>query len=805
MGKVNAIKYEALVWYARALEQPEATRTRWIKENCPEGLVEQVETLLAVQAKADEVFVTGGLSVAPESEDIQAGYHFGPYRIARRLGQGGMGVVYLAARADGAYTRDVAIKVVSHHLLNDELRARFVNERQILANLQHPNIAQLLDGGTEDHRTYLVMEYIDGDAFRFDGGRPIDETLQLFAKVCNAVQFAHNNLVLHRDIKPENVLVGAEGEPKLLDFGVAKLSQSLLGDSGLTQGDPAPLTVNYAAPERLAGEDATIVSDVYSLGVYLYTLVFGEQPYDIRGLGFVEAYKQLSERQLNIDNTDVSTVIAKAMHLDPMRRYVSAGALAEDLRRISQGKPITARADDFWYVLKRQLQRHKAAVAAAGIAVAALVGATLYSIQQAQVALKAQQVAETQASRATSLNEFMQSMFKAASPASGSQLGMDSSIRELLSAAESGIDAAFAGDPALVAETYLVLSSIYNVLFVTDKSPALLRKAREAMDALPESERVELELEFAVNTVLANANTRLDTAKANCEEFLPIHGASNRDAYQFAMLNAWCADVFVKTGDVAAAKRAAVTAEATIEKLEFSLPIKDRAYAYASLGGAQIVTSPEDAARYLDRAIQLYEELNDHSVLLQIYIVRSSIPNLVGDAEESLHFTGRALAMLDRLNYSSSGYTFGLVHIYHADRLVDLGRVDEAKVHLAKAREPLLASGAEHAGMLVYFTDYKIAFRQSDYLRGEQALLKFKEVMRASGVAYSNWIASADLGLGKIYHQLDRPEDAVPLLSKAHDYVQNLYGADHSSVLKYAQALKDAQAALEQDATPRGM
>jgi eukaryotic-like serine/threonine-protein kinase len=276
-----------------AVEQPEDGLAAWLEARCDgdEALRRQVESLV-VAYRAAGTFIETPAIAAAGSADVVAratasrpdaamiGRRLGPYRVVRELARGGMGVVYLAERDDDAFRRRVAIKVVQGGLSLPELDARFEAERRILASLEHPNIARLLDAGTSDDGTpFVVMEYVEGSPIDiYVRDRPLLTRLELFCTVCDAVQYSHQRLIVHRDIKPGNILVTGDGVPKLLDFGIAKLLESS-GYGEATQTAVRALTPEYASPEQVRGDPITVASDVYSLGVLLYSLLAGRSPY----------------------------------------------------------------------------------------------------------------------------------------------------------------------------------------------------------------------------------------------------------------------------------------------------------------------------------------------------------------------------------------------------------------------------------------------------------------------------------------------------------------------------------------------
>ena len=325
----------------------------------------------------------------------KAGMRIGPYQILRELGHGGMGAVYLAERADEHYRQQVAIKLIKPGLGGATIRKRFRNEMQILAELNHPNIARLLDGGeTVDGVPYLVMEYVEGrpiDVFCDEKQLPIDERLRLFATVCAAVQYAHQHLVIHRDIKPGNILVSEEGLPKLVDFGIAKLLDQDRMDATATA---MPfMTPDYASPEQVRAAAVTTATDIYSLGVVLYELLTGRRPYRLKSGVAHEVAKAICDEEPRRPSTtqkrlhaDLDNIVLMAMRKEPERRYATAEQFAEDIRRHLSGLPVRARPATFSYRAGKFVRRHKFGVAAALLIAVTLLVGIIATVWQARVA-----------------------------------------------------------------------------------------------------------------------------------------------------------------------------------------------------------------------------------------------------------------------------------------------------------------------------------------------------------------------------------------------------------------------------------
>jgi serine/threonine protein kinase len=362
-----------------------------------------VESLLAMESKADQ-FDTAVLpgSVLWSNPPEKAPAQIGPYTILNEIGRGGMGVVYLADRADGEYHKRVAIKLITSarpesHLEQPGLNQRFRRERQILAQLEHPGIARLLDGGaTPSGEAYFVMEYVEGPpllAWCDEHQLPIGQRLKLFLSVCDAVAYAHQKLIVHRDLKPGNILVTPSGDPKLLDFGLARVLDSDT-DTEITQAGPAPMTVAYASPEQIRGERQTVASDVYSLGVILYELLTAHRPYQLANASFAEAIRATCEQEPTAPSHfnrrlsgDLENILLKALAKDQRLRYPTVDEFAADLRRHLEGQPIHARPATFSYRAAKFLRRHRISVPAAALAAALILsfaGLSWFEARRAQ-------------------------------------------------------------------------------------------------------------------------------------------------------------------------------------------------------------------------------------------------------------------------------------------------------------------------------------------------------------------------------------------------------------------------------------
>jgi non-specific serine/threonine protein kinase/serine/threonine-protein kinase len=392
---------------ARILEAPAEDRPALLEQLCASDpdLRRSVESLLKLEERADSVFDTAMAPGAALRQEDPAPAAIGPYRILRELGRGGMGVVYLGERDDGEYRKQVAIKLITAGWGGGMLERALRRERQILAQLDHPGIARLLDGGsTPQGQPYFIMEYVEGlpllaycEAQRLD----VRARLDLFLRVCDAVQYAHQRFIVHRDLKPGNILVTAEGAAKLLDFGLARVADSAAAGEDLTQSGFHAMTPAYASPEQMRGEPYTAAGDVYSLGVILYEMLAGRRPYRRDGtlpdlaraiaeeepVPLLQAARERPAKWRRALAGDLERIADKALAKDPARRYAAVSDLAGDLRRHLDGLPIAARPATLRYRAAKLLSRHRVAIPAAALAlllIVAFAGAAWWEARRSQ-------------------------------------------------------------------------------------------------------------------------------------------------------------------------------------------------------------------------------------------------------------------------------------------------------------------------------------------------------------------------------------------------------------------------------------
>ena len=545
-----------------ALDQPTAQRLAFLRTACGDdnALFQHVQRLLEGEAEAEaalgESAATFAAPLMPDLADTlpppdAAPPRIGPYQVQRELGRGGMGVVYLAER-DDAFHKQVALKVIKRGLDTDDVLRRFRYERQVLARLEHPHIARLLDGGTtDDGRPYFVLEYVDGqpittycDAHTLG----IDARLRLFEAICDAVQYAHQNLTVHRDLKPSNILVTADGEVKLLDFGIAKVlteEPALDLTTPLTQAEQRVLTPAYASPEQLAGAPVTTASDVYSLGVVLYELLTGRRPHQAsatlprrpstvvsethtvqRRDGTTETLSAevlSASRATTVDHLrrrlrgDLDTILMMALHPEATGRYASADAFLADIKRHLDGLPVVARPNTFGYRARKFVRRHKAGVATVAAVAALIVGfAVTVTLQQQETA--------RERDRAEAVATLLQDLFNASDPfLNATSERLDTlQLRAFLDLGAAKIQRTTSGDPSLQASMLGILGGVYRNLGLYDTARSMHGQAlaiqRDQLGAVHPDIATTLE---QLGIVL-EAQGDYDAAEANLREALTM-------------------------------------------------------------------------------------------------------------------------------------------------------------------------------------------------------------------------------------------------------------------------------------------
>ena len=517
----------------QVLEQPPTQRAAFLEQACPDDPDLQRQILDILKAgDAAQTFLEADSELGVLLQDLQTaqaeaeeedriGQRVGAYRLVRPLGRGGMGQVYLAVRDDEVFKHYVAIKIIRRGMDTEDILRRFRTERQILASLNHPNIARLLDGGlTDDGLSYLVMEYVDGlpiNEYCDKKRLSINERLELFSQVCSAVHYAHQNLIVHRDLKPSNILVTADGTPKLLDFGIAKiLNPNLAGYTlPITRTELRVMTPEYASPEQVRGETITTASDIYSLGVILYQLLTGHRPYRLTNHSAQEIAHVVCEQDPDSPSTmvtrtesitrvdgmteeitpdrvsqaramtterlkrrlrgDLDTVVPKALRKEPDRRYASAEGFLEDIKRHLAGMPVSAQKDTVKYRTSKFVRRHKVEVVAVALVLVSLLVSIAVTVWQARVATQGWDQAQVEAAKAEEVKNFLIGLFEESTPETAQ--GEEATAGELLERGAAQVDSGLADQPAVQAEMQRVIGSVYRRRGEYEKAEPFLKRA----------------------------------------------------------------------------------------------------------------------------------------------------------------------------------------------------------------------------------------------------------------------------------------------------------------------------------------
>jgi serine/threonine-protein kinase len=695
--------------FAQGLTRPESERAAWLARACGDDaeLRREVEELLRADGMPG-VLDTLPLSVGREeaatvAPSLATGARVGAWRIEKLVGRGGMGEVYAATRIEAEFEQRGALKLLRFEAIGE--LARFNAERRILARLDHPGIARLLDGGVaQDGRPYTVMTFVDGmTLIDYCNARhsTLTERLALFAQVCDAVAFAHRNLVIHRDLKPANTLVDSEGKVKLLDFGIAKLiDASASSDSADPNLTIAPFTPDYAAPEQLAGTMVTTATDVYALGVLLFELLTGERPLRMRGLPFAQALALLTDREAPLASRaaneksdaplppsaltgDLDAIIAKCLRREPAHRYETVNDLKLDVQRHLSREPVLAREGARLYVLGRALRRHRWSVAAAAaliFAFAAGVAGTLWEAYKAQ----------TQARTAMAVQDFVTDLFRANSSNQKDPVkARATSARELLDIGAKKIDTEMTDAPAAKLSVLNLLGDLYDELALRKEEIHLRREGVELTRNLYGPDAPEL---VAALSALAGAMHGTDAAAEReplLREALSIlDRKGDRDSEARGRLMQKFAELYEATEPA----KALEYARQSVRILAMHPPSADLAEAWYLQGMLETYTNQNEAAvASLNRAVEVSGAVQGvpNPKLIFIYYQLADTQKRLRDVPSAEHSARQALQIAlaingeDHIDAVRTRMMLGTV-------LLESGRLQEGLDLLARAKRDVL-------------------------------------------------------------------------------------------------------------------
>lgn len=792
--------------FAAGAELDDAGRAALLDRECAGDLElrRSVERLYASDAVVDGPLTHAIVRAAADAIDAahtaagaaDASRRYGSWRLIERIATGGMGTVWRAERADGRFEQRVAIKLLNPAMLAPEALARFDAERRILASLSHPNIARLLDGGTADDGTpWLAMEYVEGATIvQHCAERELDARVrvQLFLKVCAAVDHAHRNLVVHRDLKPSNILVDRDGEPKLLDFGIAKLVDPERRDATVTAVELRALTPAYASPEQLLGAPITTATDVYSLGVLLYELLSGIHPYGPTESTPVELHRAILDRvpeppsaaaagtRKRDDRTrrrarrhvpihgDLDTIVLMALRKEPARRYGSVRALADDLERYLRDEPVVARADSLAYRTGKFVKRNRARLAAV-TAVVLVVGAfaafsTARVFEERDTARAAQQ-------RAEATTEFLIALLKGSDPYA--TMGETVTLRDVLDRAATRVDAQLAGQPEARAQILNTLGDVYWNMYEQQKGVEYLSAA------------LDLRRELFGDTHAATAETMrlLGFAYANRQRVADGIDLLERSvAANSALFGRESVPTAMSLHKLAYARRMAGDNTGALRDIRDSLAIYaavpepdayDWAMAEAELGRQLGFAKEWDASlAAFRRSIAIHERAGQAQSLpvattLQNIGIVEWMRGRYAEAEQALLGSlARFDATMGTNHWASRSILSGLARVYR-----DTGRFEEALALHEKCREMVLVNrSATHPDYAVELMNQAttLMFQGRDDL-AEADIVRALAIYRGTPDLNPLLRLAAETQYGRLLVKLGRDGRAAALMRKTLD------------------------------------
>ncbi|NOX70790.1 MAG: serine/threonine protein kinase [Gammaproteobacteria bacterium] len=738
--------------------------------------------------------LTGIVSSAAEGVDEAmyadvVGQRFGAYRVTSHLARGGMGDVYVAERDDGAFEQRVAVKLIGLGNRTNDTDARFAVERQILAKLNHPNIARLLDGGTTpDGIAYFIMEFIDGvpiDDYCRSNRLPMRKRLELFRVVCAAVEYAHQNLIVHRDLKPSNILVTAEGIPKLLDFGIAKLLGDGGRDSQVTQAASRVLTPDFASPEQILGQPVTTSSDVYALGVLLYLLLSGKRPYVTNDLRMSQLEKVVVEtlpirpsqaalrvnaddkqRPTQIDGNwsrrlrgDLDDIVLKALRKEAEQRYGSAQQFSADIRRNLQGRPVAARGHTWPYVLRKFLQRNLLPVTFGTLVVAVGAAAVVYHSQRIT---EERDLVRAEAEKAAATTQFLVDIFKLSDP--DETAGATVTAKEILDIGARRLGE-LRGQPGTRAMLGTTIGTVYDNLGLFEEARQQLDEAVRLREEIGDEQGLAESLSMLGNVQYELGE--LDESTATQQRALAINRRKRpSDHVSIAANLNDLGHVIYAAGDYGLAIEYYEQAIAMLERLDATLDpiyinaLHDLGQVWQLQG--DLKASEMNLGRALDYAIERYGERN--SITLTYTHDLAAVLHEMDQYLQAEELYLRVLE-LERIvlgeDYPNRDATMtNLGRLYS-----DMNRLDEAEVYLRQAAGfAARVRGARHA-----FTAYD-QINLANFLtqKGEytEAQSTFEEALAIYSEALDDghpYIASASVGYAALLNLMNRPNE-----SRAH-------------------------------------
>jgi serine/threonine-protein kinase len=819
-----------------AVELPKTDRPQLLASEFagdPELLAE-VESLLEIYDRDPDYLEREETESEPEPESV------GVYRILERIGEGGMGAVYLAERDDGQFRHTVAVKLLRRGLDTEQILARFRAERQILATLDHPRIVRLLDGGISDNgRPYFVMEYIETgmpiDSYCEERALGLRDRLHLFRQVCDAVQYAHQRLIVHRDLKPANLLVSPDGQVKLLDFGIAKLLAPELADVTLlapTRPEARLLTPEYASPEQIRGEPLTVASDVYALGVILYELLTGRRPYPARIDTPAELAEAICDRDpekpstavsrgggVSTENTteavadardsqsapanpqegrarllrgDLDNIVLKALRKEAGERYRSVESLDADVERHLERRPVLARPQTVSYRIRRFVQRNTGGVVATAAVAVSLIAGLAGTAWQARVANEQRDRARLEAQRSERVTDVMVDLFDLSDPVRNADADT-LSVRDFAEMAARQITGDLAEQPALLGKMQTAIGRVNINLGQQPEAVELLESALEAQRELYSAPHLDTATTLHWLSRAREQLGDLGDAETFSREALAIRRELLGPAHPGV------AEIENRLGHILAGQGRLEEAETHFNE---SLTIRRTALGpqhqqtAESLGSLAVLLYErgdyEGAEGYLRDAIRIKEEVlgSRHSRVAHEYNNLGAVLYAKQDYAGSLEAHRRTLSIEGEiLGDEHPLVAFSYAHIGNIQHL--LGDTEAAVINLERSlaiREGAL--GADHR--VVAFSLKQLGSTlttRGEYERAEELLLRAIEIDRRIHGDNHRLLAHGLNFLGRLYAVGGRLDEAVPILREALSIRRATHGPSHPNTAASAAAL----------------
>jgi serine/threonine protein kinase/Tfp pilus assembly protein PilF len=810
MGAVPGKTLQQIIDEAQTL--PPDERLRFIREACATDSDLYASAMHELESRQQWC----GSDGAPEPEGAEdaasdlTGERIGPYRVVRSLGRGGMGEVFLAERADEQFQQQVAIKLVRRGLLSRHVQGRLKLERQILATLDHPNIARLFDGGTTtDGTPYIVMEYVDGepiDIYCDSRSLGVEQRLRLFQVVCSAVHRAHQNLVVHRDLKPSNILVARDGTPKLLDFGIAKMldDRQMMHTMAVTQADYRVLTPDHASPEQIRGDPITTASDTYVLGVVLYELLCGCKPFTLRGNRLGDLERVICEEDPPPPSTvvqaredaagiarqrgttparlrrelagDLDNIVAMAMRKEAERRYSSVEQFAADIDRYLQGMPVLARADAWGYRASKFLKRHSLAVGLAVAFLAVLVGFSVTTYLQAQriaqerdLAQAERARAQTAQQRAEAVKDFLIDSFRLADPSHAR--GKEITAREILDQGAARIGKELRSQPDLQATLLDTIGSVYLSLDLPGDAQPLIEQGLAVRRKLFGERHLDVASSlYSLNRVYEKKGD-LKTAEALAIDGLAINTLlTGKESLETA--GSLC-----RLGVIEYARGQLVSAQQHLEeclRIRVVLRGPDHEDLTSPLDNlARLAQARRDfvAAERLDREalrIDLLTRGKDHPQYIRHLHNLATTLHDQGDLDGAEELYRQTIDLLRQVLGAEHSETIEATG--NLGRLLeDRGRLDEAQQIYASALTASRRAHPEpHVDVANLLSDLgRLALLRKQHSEAELRLREALQIYRATLPPGHGYTAAALTNLGRAQLELNKPRDAEVTLQSA--------------------------------------